>query len=326
MSPEFQVGVTEVAEFLNLQEPRIAPPHWWCAAPVVGTEASISVSLSTYFPSDPVKPVSGPSKPQQTKKAAPAPAAAASHGGDGGGGETTAARNRRERVRWSARDVLKPLVNRLKRLFPQLSDDATPTATQDLLDWVEGYFGNAIDINHLKEKTVADLVAEMFTRQTGQPFTADQISNCCCVTGLIDFTELQAMGISPREWDVPLVGGPKIKQPVKSRSVAKAAPSTGGAGGGVSAFAAVSGSGVSVPVTARMTDPSAPSLQVVNGRLIVPSRMKSNRVVTTSEMMMPVASGDGDSGNGNSIRAGLNDPPNYAHVKQNVWISRMRPK
>lgn len=315
-------GVEEVAAFLALDgRERLPPPSWWCAPPTVGAESLMTQTLESYFSTTDVSEKAVRKAPPAAAAAAAAvikavatlkPAAAA----DGLAGGS-------EKVRWSARDVLKPLVNRLKRLFPQLIDEPTPSTTQDLFEWVKGYFGNAIDIeNNLKGKTPADLLAEMFTRQTGRIFSGDQVASCFQASQL-DSMALKALDVNPSSWDVPLVGGPpkkiqlqtrrpvpssvrvpKVQQQKFASLPAAEAPSVA-----VDAAPAVlnTRSG-SMGSAFLQTDPEAVSMRISNGKLILPS---------TKSRAIAVAAATGSK---------LNEPPDYVHVRQNVWVSRMRPK
>ncbi len=310
-SSQLRGGVGEVAAFLALDgRERVPPPVWWCAPAAVGAEAAMTQTMESYFePSNGVAietvEKAAPKAPVVAK--APKPAAVAKAAGDADGGTGGS-----EKVRWSARDVLKPLVNRLKRLFPQLNEETTPSTTQELFEWVKGYFGNAIDIdNNLKGKTPADLLAEMFTRQTGRNFSGDQVASCFSASQL-DSMALKALDVDPTSWDVPLKGGPAVKIQLQTRQpvpTARAAVPK--------ALKPASLPGIAPPPTTAVdntttsflqTDPEAVTMKISNGRLILPS---------AKSRALAVAAATGSK---------LNDPPEYAHVRQNFWMSKMRPK
>jgi len=319
-------GVGEVAAYLALDgQERLPPPSWWCAPPAVGAEGLMTQTLESYFSTSNGAEKAAPKAPAPAAAAAavvtkavaaPKPAAAADAAGGLAGG--------REKMRWSARDVLKPLVNRLKRLFPQLSDEPTPSCTQELFEWVKGYFGNAIDIdNNLKGKTPADLLAEMFTRQTGRVFSGDQVANCFQASQL-DSMALKALDVNPSSWDVPLKGGPSKKIQLQTRKPVptsvrapkgqqqKSASLPGAAAAAAPSVAVDAATAVLTDHSGTshflQTDPDAVTMRISNGRLILPSA-KSRAIA--------VAAATGSK---------LNEPPDYMHVRQNVWVSRMRPK
>lgn len=360
--PNLRLGVEEVADFLAASAPRRAPKAWWCSAPRKGAEVAITAPLQAYIPPAtidnaakeapaavvaPTKALVVAAKPAEnkdkkinktavTKAAGPvpvpvakksavpskSPAAAVAKAAVASESAPQAGSPSGEKIRWSARDVLKPLVNRLKRLFPQLADEPTPSATQELFEWVHGYFGNAIDIDQqLKGKTPSDLIAEMFSRQIGKTINSADVSACLSASH-IDMQALKAMGVDPRSWDVPLAGGPPRKQqpaptacPVTKTPALAAAP------------AAASGA------VQMLTDADAPFLQVVNGRLVMPSKPRAR----TGSYSTLDGAGGLESEDGRSmvpalvpvqtaVPIRLEDPPNYVHVKQNVWVSRPRPK
>ena len=357
--PDLRQGVTEIADFLAINGPRKAPKGWWCSPPSKGAETSVTAPLQTYIPPSvlektaeiaaksskiaPVKPqpaaiaASIPSAGYNSKAStksiiveAAKPTALPSKSPSNVVGSTAAAVDSThpgpsgEKIRWSARDVLKPLVNRLKRIFPQLADEPTPSATQELFEWVHGYFGKAIDIDQqLKGKTPSDLIAEMFSRQTGKTIQSSDVAACLSASH-IDLQALKEMGVDPLSWDVPLAGGPKRKQPAAAPGSKQAKVAKAPAAIDSNAAAVVSRPSV------VLTDADAPCLQVMNGRLIIPAKPKG-RPSSSSAGNVSLAVVETENGRSliGSMQPGgmrLNEPPNYVHVKHNVWVSCPRPK
>jgi len=148
---ELQMGVREVAKFLAPSDTRrSAPANWWTAPP---SHQAI-----------PRKFIDGKCIVQKKKKQhCPA------QGHDGGSGATSRTpgldpEKSEKKVRWSARETLKPVVKRLKELFPVMASEPTPTATADLLDYIRSRFGHVLDIDQrLKGLSQFDLLAQMFS-------------------------------------------------------------------------------------------------------------------------------------------------------------------
>lgn len=324
-------SIREAAAFLAVGGVRrVAPPTWWCSPPAYDPNLPhLSPKKSAPKPAPAPKTkaqkddkvVKGVKQPVQTKHsaravhkvpAAPTPRAAVplSPRADAGGSK--------EKIRWSARDVLKPLVNRLKQLYPALAAEETPSATEDLHNYITARFGTYLDIdNNLKGKTPFDLLAEMFTKLTGRQFTGDQLAGCFSAPDVAHYklnpVALRALGIDLTAYKLPLKGNvPARAQTSAPKAVAAAA----------AAAAAVAPRRPAV----TLTDASAPSLRVVNGRIMFQAGKRGR----------PSGAADSDdSGALNSaavaaVAPGIDpryaQPPSYVHIKQNVWVSRPKPK
>lgn len=258
------------------------------------------------------------------------------------------------KIRWSARDILKPFVNRLKQLFPALAADPMPASTDDLFAYIRERFGAAIDIDKpFKGKTAYDLVADLFSAVSGRTITTEQVNAVFCLhvsplAPRVDDSALAALNLNPKGWHIPLraedVKNPgaaapcpvlrppaaHANKPVSPRAprpqVAPAAPAvravSAPARGPVAPAVAAP---AYYPVAAAV--PGGPVLDVINGRLVPRARSRSGASLDAT------ASGE-DSASAFTQPpivdaeelARRNRPPSYMHIRQNVWISRPRPK
>jgi hypothetical protein len=325
--PLLRDGVREAASFLAFDAPRKAPPSWWTEPPV--------------------RPVAQPPPPPPAQVLVPVKqephipeGTTAVAGSSPKGGSHH--RDRAARERWSSRDVLKPLVNRLRQIFPSLSSETTPRTTQELIDWIQARFGGAMDVDPhtLKGRSQFDLLAQLFEAVTKTPFTGEQISACFLVPGaphqyVYNRDALHALGIHPEEWELPLKGvvAPPLRPIVRSTvPVHRRSSNQAPAAAATSAVPAVA-----QPATwSQQSDPLAPTLQVVQGKVIIPKRWLN---LQASGVGASSSAGDAkvepsldDSSGGRSTlpaaltASALNTLPIYTHVKQNVWVSRPKPK
>jgi hypothetical protein len=347
-----QLGVREAAAFLG-EGRRVAPPMWWCMPPphleeaaqqpAAGVPAAVPAAPAPGPPAEepPAAPVVAAEAPPPAATAAPAALAAASPrraaaapAAARAAAVPAASPPRAGKLRWSARDILKPFVNRLKQLCPSLAADPMPPSTDDLFAYVRDRFGAAIDIDApFKGKSAYDLVADLFTAVSGRPISAAHVADVFCLhisplAPRVDQEALDALGLAPATWQLPLrpeaVRAPRATAP-PPRPPQPRAPAAAPAAARAAAPAAAPAAAM-LPLVGDEV-PGGPVLDVINGRLVPRPR---SRAAGADDAAAAAAGPHPAAASALQLDptelAMRNRAPSYIHVKQNVWVSRPRPK